>query len=221
MPIRKEILHPVFLECCQFVTDSFWMNIFEDLAYGKTPYGTYITKNFFCCSYKSKEFSYRIEKKDPLILYTDLYNLLTNNLGILSRKEKLKKQIDFNETESRIKETRQEWANIKKKNIKDLLIETYVIDMKNKYSLTVKQAKYLLSIIFTTLTFKVITNKDIEYSNGKIQNIEGINFKKHKIIVNRNIYNIIPSENGRLSTTLLDNKKVMSDNWNLFVSKHF
>ena len=197
------------------------MNIFEDLAYGKTPYGTYITKNFFCCSYKSKEFSYRIEKKDPLILYTDLYNLLTNNLGILSRKEKLKKQIDFNETESRIKETRQEWANIKKKNIKDLLIETYVIDMKNKYSLTVKQAKYLLSIIFTTLTFKVITNKDIEYSNGKIQNIEGINFKKHKIIVNRNIYNIIPSENGRLSTTLLDNKKVMSDNWNLFVSKHF
>ena len=79
------------------------MNIFEDLAYGKTPYGTYITKNFFCCSYKSKEISYRIEKKDPLILYTDLYNLLTKNLGILSRKDKLKKHIDFNETESRIK----------------------------------------------------------------------------------------------------------------------
>ena len=46
MPIKKEIVYPVFLECCEFSVDSFWENIFEDLAYGKTPYGTYINKNF-------------------------------------------------------------------------------------------------------------------------------------------------------------------------------
>ena len=77
--MKKEIIYPVFLECCQFTIDSFWENIFEDLAYGKTPYGTYINKDFLCCSYKDKEFSYKIERKDSEKLYKDIYNLLVNH----------------------------------------------------------------------------------------------------------------------------------------------
>ena len=44
MTIKKEIVYPIFLECFQYITDKFWLNIFEDLAYGKAPYGTYISK---------------------------------------------------------------------------------------------------------------------------------------------------------------------------------
>ena len=214
MPIKKEIIYPVFLECCEFATDLFWENIFEDLAYGKTPYGTYINKNFFCCSYKNKEFSYKIERKDTYDLYTDIYNLLTKKLGILSHKEKIKKRVDFDNTECRIKEFRQEWGNIKKKNIKDLLVERYVIDMKNKHSLSIKQAKYILSIIFIAIVFKVITPKDIEYSDNKIQNIDGIEFSTKNIIIKRNIYNI---EIEFSHETILD-KKLMSDNWEKYLS---
>lgn len=214
MPIKKEIIYPVFLECCEFASDLFWENIFEDLAYGKTPYGTYINKNFFCCSYKNKEFSYKIERKDPYDLYTDIYNLLTKKLGILSHKEKIKKRVDFDNTECRIKEFRQEWGNIRKKNIKDLLVERYVIDMKNKHSLSIKQAKYLLSIIFIAIVFKVITPKDIEYSDNKIQNIDGIEFSTKNIIIKRNIYNI---EIEFSQETILD-KKLMSDNWEKYLS---
>lgn len=214
MVIKKEIIYPVFLECCEFVTDTFWDNIFEDLAYGKTPYGTYINKNFLCCSYKNKEFSYKIERKNPKELYEDIYNLLTKKLGILSHKEKIKKRVDFHETESRIKECRQEWANIRKKNIKDLLVERYVIDMKNKHSLTIKQAKYLLSVIFIAIVFKVITSKDIEYDNGKIQNIDGIEFTKKKIIIKRNIYDIDVS----FSPEIFTDKKEMSDNWEKYLT---
>ena len=214
MPIKKEIIYPVFLECCEFASDLFWENIFADLAYGKTPYGTYINKNFFCCSYKNKEFSYKIERKDPYDLYTDIYNLLTKKLGILSHKEKIKKRVDFDNTECRIKEFRQEWGNIRKKNIKDLLVERYVIDMKNKHSLSIKQAKYLLSIIFIAIVFKVITPKDIEYSDNKIQNIDGIEFSTKNIIIKRNIYNI---EIEFSQETILD-KKLMSDNWEKYLS---
>ena len=46
MPIKKDIVYPGFIECLQFTEDIFWENIFEDLAYGKTPYGTYISKDF-------------------------------------------------------------------------------------------------------------------------------------------------------------------------------
>ena len=215
MPINKEIIYPVFFECCEFAKDNFWKNIFEDLAYGKTPYGTYINKDFLCCSYKNKEFSYKIERKDSKTIYDDIYNLLTNKLGILSRKEKVKKLVAFHKTETRIKELRQEWGNIRKKNIKDLLVEKYVIDMKNKHSLTIKQAKYLLSVLFMAIVFKVITSKDIEYSDGKIQNIDGIEFSKKKIMLKRNIY----TTEVNISPEIFTDKQLMSDNWEKYLKE--
>ena len=89
MSNKKEIIYPVFLECCQYTNDIFWENIFEDLAYGKTPYGTYISKDFLCCNYKDKEFSYKIEKKPSNQLYSDIYGLLHKKLGLLSQRDKI------------------------------------------------------------------------------------------------------------------------------------
>ena len=199
MPIKKDIIYPVFLECCQYAIDNFWVNIFEDLAYGKTPYGTYISKNFFCCNYKNKEFSYKIERKESHVLYTDIYNLLTKNLGILSRQEKVKKRFDFHKLQSRIKDTRQEWASIRK---------------KNTYSLSLRQSKYLLSIIFIALIFKVFTSKDIEYCDGKIKSIEGIEFTNKNILIKRSIYDI----DVNISEEIFEDKKIMSDNWEKYLS---
>lgn len=209
MPIKREIIYPFFLECCQFATDVYWENIFEDLAYGKTPYGSYISKDFLCCSFKKKNFSYKIEKKDPKQLYTEVYSLLTSKLGLLSSSEKNKKKMVFSETEDIIKDSRKTWSDIRKKNLKELLIELYVIRMKNRHNLTIKQARYLFSIIIMSLTLKVISPSDIEYNNGHITNIEGIEFKNKRLIVNKDLYNLdigscINNEN---------HKKLMSDNW--------
>ena len=190
MTNKKDIIYPIFLECSQFITDKFWDNIFEDLAYGKAPYGTYISKGSLTCKYKDKEFIYKIEKKDPEILYNEVYVLLTKKLGLLSHQDKINKKIDFQNIEDEIKEGRKNWNSIRKKNIKDLLIENYVITMKNKYLLTIKQAKYLLSIIFIGMIFKIISVKDIEYRDGIITKIEGINFKKKEIILEKDIYDL-------------------------------
>lgn len=214
MPIKKEIIYPIFLQCCQYTNDIFWENVFEDLAYGKTPYGTYINKDFLCCNYKDKEFSYKIEKKDPKQLYEDVYDLLARKFGLLSQRDKLKKKIDFYNIEEEIKEGRKNWSSIKKKNIKDLLIENYVIDMKNKFCLSLKQARYLLSIIFISMVFKVITIKDIHYSNGKIENIEGIQIKKKEIILERDIYNI----ESEFNNCILVESNLMSDNWEKYLN---
>ena len=214
MTVNKEIVYPIFLECCQYATDIFWENVFEDLAYGKTPHGTYISKNFFCCNYKNKDFSYKITKTNSEQLYKDIYNLLYNRLGLLSQKEKVKKHIDFTAIEDQIKEDRKCWSSIRKKNVKDLLIENYVLEMKKKYSLTLKQAKYLLSIIFIGMVFKAITAKDIDYNDGKINNIEGIDFNKKKILLKRDIYKIEVS----FSSEIVSDKKIMSDNWEKYIS---
>ena len=216
MPINKEIIYPVFLECYQYTPDTFWENIFEDLAYGKTPYGTYIRKEFLCCNYKDKEFSYKIEKIKPSrVLYDEIYSLLANKLGLLSQRDKVNKRTDFHNVEENIKASRKNWSSIRKKNVKDFLIENYVIDMKNKHHLSIKQAKYLLSLIFIAIVFKVISSKDIEYSDGKIHNIEGIDFENKKIVMRKNIYNIEVS----FAPCIILDKKLMSDNWDRFLTK--
>jgi len=213
MPIRNEIIYPIFFECCEFAPNNFWKNIFEDLAYGKTPYGTYINKDFLCCSYKGKEFIYKIERKNPVVIYNDIYKLLKNKMGVLSNKEKINKRNNFYDTESKIKEHRLEWSKIRKKNIKDLLLERYVVEMKNKYNLSIKQAKYLNSKIFIGLTFKIITPKDIIYEDFKIKKIKGIEFVNKKIILKMNIY-----KNKLGISNEIEQKKIhMSDNWNKYL----
>jgi len=216
MPTKKEIIYPFFLECCQFAEDTFWESVFEDLSYGTTPYGTYINKGFLCCNYKNKEFSYKLERKDPKTLYTDIYNLLTKKVGILSQKEKQKKRIDFHQVEKMIKNSRQKWSDIRKKNIKDLLIERYIVAMRREHSLTIKQAKYLLAVVTLALVFKIITAKDITYEDDEIKHIEGIEITKGKIKLKRNIYDV---DTSGCSGTQLHVRKNLSENWEKYLKQ--
>ena len=213
MTIKKDIVYPIFIECLQLTEDIFWENIFEDLAYGKTPYGTYISKDFLCCKYKKKDFSYKIERKDPKILYEEVYNLLANKLGLLSNTEKIKKKKMINELETNLRQSGKNWVDIKKKNTKETLIELYVAKMKNKYSLSITQSRYLLSIIFVAMVFKVISNKDIEYENGVIHNIKGIDFIKKQIIVEKDLYNLEVS----FAPDIVLDKNLMSDSWEKYL----
>jgi hypothetical protein len=213
MVIKKELIYPFFLHCIQYTEDIFWKNIFEDLSYGICPYGTYINKDFLTCSYPGKEFSYKILKKSPKILFNEIYNLLTKKLGILSNIEKDKKRKKFNEIEEEIGETKKTWCDIKKKNIKDMIIEKYTIDMKKKHKLSDNNTKKLLSIIIIALLFKTITSKDIVYKEGKILEIKGINFKNDNIILNKKINQVEYSLNAKI----IIEDKLMSTNWDKFI----
>jgi len=213
MVIKKDIVYPIFLECVPHTTDCFWKNIFEDLSYGKTPAGSYISKGFVCCSYKDKDFSYKIRNKDPKKLYKDIYELFHNKLGILSSKDKNKKKVDFNTMENNIHTSKNKWGDIKKKNIKDLLIEMYVIRMKNKHCFSMKQTRYLLSLIFIAMVFKVITSKDIIYSDGEIHDIKGIKFSTNKFVLNRNIYEL----EKEISPEIILKQNNMSKNWRKYL----
>ena len=172
----NKLVYPFFLDCCQYTDDIFWGDIFADLAFGIPPYGSYISQNFLCCSLDQKEFNYKIEKKDGETLFKEVFYLLRNRLGIFSRQEKVPKISDF-----------KKWNDIRNKNLKKLLIELFVIRMKTKHSLSITQTHNLLSTILNALVFKVITTTDIDYSNGRINKIEGINFSKKQVIITRNL----------------------------------
>lgn len=206
----KEIVYPFFIECCQHTDDRFWKNVFDDLAYGITPYGTYIVKDFLTCKYKDKDFSYKIQKKDSKILFEEVYNLLKNKLGLISLDEIVKKKTDI-----KTEDIKNDWSLIKKKNIKDLLIERYVIEMKKRHSLTLQQTRYLMSIIFIGFVFKVLTPADIEYVDGKILDIQGIEFEEGKINLTRDFYDITINP----TPEIVIDKGLMSSKWGDYLKK--
>ena len=62
MPLRREVIYPIFLKCIDYTgNDTFWRETFEELSYGNCYQGSYINKGFLCSNIKGKEFIYLIE----------------------------------------------------------------------------------------------------------------------------------------------------------------
>ena len=220
MPInKKEVQFPYLLECCKFTKNMFWENIFENLAYGISPYGTYISKGFLCCSYKKKEFSYKLERKDIEIAYNDIHELLSEKLGILSHMETMQKKLTLFELEKN-QTIHLKWSDIRKKNTKELHIELYICRMRHKYSLSIEQSKYLLYMLYISIAFKLILPTDINYKNERIININGITFSKNKIHFDNDIYKNTEGEisyDKKKSEIKNESLSSMSEYWDKYI----
>lgn len=176
---NEEILYPIFLKCCSLTKDIYWITIFTELSKGITPYGTYINKNYLYCNYKGKEFSYKINEtfNDTHKLFNDLINLFKSKLGLFSITDRTKEQEDF------IKYYENNDKN--KKNINNILIEKFIIKMKNKYMLTDKQTKRIYNVLICMINIKIINSNNIILDdNNNIKEIKGIVFSNKKISIN-------------------------------------
>lgn len=213
--IRDGILHPVFLRCRILTLDKFWENVFEDLAYGITPYGSYISNEAVSCKTKTGTISSVVIDKDNIQkTHDDIYDMFSNTLNILSPAERLETQNNFKRIEEDSKNTRDHWLDIKKKNIKDLLIDIFVVDMKAKHNISIQQTRYLRSIIHTAMLFKAIDGTDIKMENGNITSIDGIGFNHKKLELNLDLYTSGVTEPSSQNDT---NTKSMSDMWDKYI----
>lgn len=209
-----ELVYPFFIDCCKYTDDIFWKFVFEDLAYGKTPYGIYLTKNFLCCNYKGKQFSYKIEsKKNTKILFEEIYDVLHRKFGLLSKTDKVKRKKMFEDTEIEIQDNNKNWKKIRKKSIKRNIIEKYSINMKKKHKLTNLQMKKIFSIVLIGLIFKTITFDNISYYDGKIKEISGISYSDNKLIIDPKIYDV----DSVSSPEIVINENIMSDHWEKYL----
>jgi hypothetical protein len=172
--MKTRITYPYLLECCNYTNDAYWKSIFTNLSCGIPPHGVYIHKDFLVCNYKDKAFSYKLLQKNPEEIFSDVYKLFKTKLQMFSRDDILQKQDEIDGLTKKI--VYSGWGDIKRKNIKDTLIENFVLDQKNKYALTYSQTRDLLNIINIGLIFKYITYKDIIIVDGKITEISCIVF---------------------------------------------
>ena len=205
--MTTKLVYPVFLECCKYTNDNFWKFIFEDLAYKKTPYGIYIYCDYICCNYKGKEFNYKINPtKNSKDLFDDIYNLFNKRFELLSEKDKLTRRNLFEETDNKI-------LHLKKKKYNTIF--QYIIDMQTKWKLTLDQANKLLSYIILAFLLKLLKSSDMIFDRGKIISINGINFKKNKIIYKQNFLKNFNVQSSFNNTT----EKKMSDYWKKYLQK--
>ena len=96
---------------------------------------------------------------------------------------------EFEEVEENIRKIKTcTWNEIKKKGTKDILLQNFLIEMKQKYELRIGQIKKLYNLINLCMILKSISTVDIEYTDGEIKNINGITFTKGKYKVDIDIY---------------------------------
>jgi len=173
---KREIQFPFFLHCCRETEDKYWKYVFEDLAYGLGPYGVYFTKGFMCCGFKGKEFSYKLDPyKATNEIYTQVRSLLQNKLGIRSHDDMILQRKTFEETERDFfLYSCDDWSEIRKKEIRDLLLKKFVISKSKKEEWARSRTKKFLSALMLALQLKVITHVDIEIKGGEILSIQNL-----------------------------------------------
>ena len=187
---KFELLYPIFLMCLNFIEDNYWKIVYEDLSHGRCPYGLYIKNDYLCCNYKNKKFNYKIEDKDPYVFYKETFDILKNKFGLLSNFDKQNNNEKFILHQNNLlQDTFRDWNTIKKKNIKLLFIEKFIISNKVKYNLSNTMCQQLLHIILLGLLLKTITSNDIIFEDCRIKKIKGITFSKNKFINNINLFN--------------------------------
>jgi hypothetical protein len=170
-----EIIYPVLLECaqlCKNTGDEFWAQFYKDLSTGKGTRGIFISNGTLQTSNKRNGFTYSISGKTPEIIVIELNNLLTSRTSVCSTK-------DINKRKKILEEIQEEfdtydegkWTSIKRKNIRQMLILQFVLDLKERHGLTWKSTENALQVINEAFESKTHTSKDVEYEEGVIQNI--------------------------------------------------
>jgi len=216
---KKRLKYPVFLELALREEKTFWVNIFENLAYGKAPHGCYITSSdFLVCNTKSKSFNYYLNStsKDLETIGEEVFNLLSQKMNILSQSDKIAKLQRFDDVKKRLRESvnGEKWANIKRKKWKDIMLEFYIINESKKYNLTVAATRYLLATVFVLFIFKKIVNDDVDFKKGKILTIRNLKLSDGAWTIKKNDSYILPK-----SEIFVKKKKLLKDRWEKYKTK--
>src|SRR6202030_3589455 len=69
-----------------------------------------------------------------------------------------------------------EWKDIRKKNIKDYIIRTFILDLKKEFNLTHEKTTQLSRLIKLGFLFNWINNENVVYENKNILEIKNLIF---------------------------------------------
>ena len=167
---KKELLHPIFLECRDKTDNEFWKSLYEDMAYGKYPKQLYITQNQQINSTnRAQSFHYDFKDKTVDEMIVEIQELLLSHTNLISNDEiNIKKTSNIQYK----KDTWTNWKDIKKKYIRDILIMDYCLEIKRLLNFTTNEISYLYEIVTAMILNGQLSV--IHMDHNKIVSIEGI-----------------------------------------------
>jgi hypothetical protein len=195
-----EIQHTEFEKCyLKGDLNSFWKKIFLEMSKGIAPKGTKLSnKGYFVCNVPKKEFNLNFrsyfENHNLGKFINKIISLFNSNLGIYDATFESKSlATTFKDSSNGISSSHQvktyasgatskiqTWSELRTKNNKDEGILSFVIDMKKIYGLSEETSKRLFSDLTMLEMLKIIGLDNITYSNGKVENVDCVEFKKEE-----------------------------------------
>lgn len=212
---KKTIVYPVFTKCADHCKDDFWKQLFEDLAYSKTPKNVIIQNHQIICTNGKKSTSkllnsYDFSHKSDTEIYKELIPFLQNNSSIFSTKDLKKKKKVINEIRLELEEQKLlKWSQIKNNNVKKILLLDFAIDIKNKYKWDWNKAKIFLNYVVHYIKKQGSSNM-VYITDGKITSVEGLEYENFKL----DIFSDVVSEENKYKNTKKDNR------WCFYIKKH-
>jgi hypothetical protein len=170
---KKELLHPIFLECRDHTDNEFWKSLYEDMAYGKYPKQIYINQHQQIQSTnRNVSFQYTFKNKSVEEILTDLQDFLLENTNLISNEE-----IDVKKTNALPykKDVWVNWKDIKKKYIRDILLMDYCIEIKRIVQFHYSETSYLYELLNNLVSQGRLY--EVHMENNKIKSIDGIEIK--------------------------------------------
>lgn len=166
---KRDLIHPIFLECKERVTNGYWKTLFEDMAFGKYPKQFYITQQQVIQSSLRDSFQYSFSNKSVDEIITDIQELLTLHTNLISNEDIDLKKI---ENEKYKKDVWLNWKDVKKKYIRDILLMDYCITIKDQLELSSSSTLKVYNTISQLINNNQLT--DIIMKDNKIVSIKGI-----------------------------------------------
>ena len=190
----KSIIYPIFISCLQYTEDKFWKTLFENLAYGVCPFGTYINNEKLYTH--NKKAVYNFSDKDGKSVYQGIKKICKDNSLC---KTKIRENIVsfYKELDKKIDTSPKHFWLIKKKSVRDTTIQNFLIQQKKNYNLTDYQIKKAYSFINIGFILKLIRKEDIKCDdNCNITEIRNIYFDVNKIKLEFDIFNDFVEESN-------------------------
>jgi len=175
------LIYPIFAECKDYTLDPFWKDIFFKCACNRFPKNLrYDNKNrvisikMQCAGGRSKSEVMDISD-DPIQLFQTMMFIFRDKLGLRSSRDLQTQVLEMEDIKEKNKiDLDCEWKKLKPRTLKDELIMNYVMKLVKENNLNSLESKSLLTTIYLGFQYKKLTADHIDYKNGVINNIIGL-----------------------------------------------
>lgn len=193
---NNKILYEHIANSCEFTDDQDWKDMIRSCSQNKWPKGMSYNNVkgvlYVRADYQTRRTEMFTLPTDPKLCFEMLMHIFKNILKLRSDNDIISSRIDIeNARKNNEIDFDCEWKKLKPRSVKTQILMTYAIDQVKSRNLDMKQVNILYRLIQLGIQFKQVSAEDINYKNGVILSIKGVEYSsdtKNFILTNKQGY---------------------------------